>query len=177
MKAKPKSFALAKFQQAGQLAIAKNKAAKVAFLSPFPVVWGGGGRGASVSSMKVKFCHVSISDRVLSKVNLKEPKVDEGWKLPVGLFVCRNVSARLKQRKTRALMLFSYLLSSCSWRGSPSWLIRSGVFDCPPRLSQNLTDWRELFFFQPGVWTCLTYFFICLYMWYLCIWSLTYWHT
>lgn len=73
MKAKPKSFALAKFQQAGQLAIAKNKAAKVAFLSPFPVVWGGG-RGASVSSMKVKFCHVSISDRVLSKVNLKEQK-------------------------------------------------------------------------------------------------------
>ena len=44
MKAKPKSFALAKFQQAGQLAIAKNKAAKVAFLSPFPVVWGGGSR-------------------------------------------------------------------------------------------------------------------------------------
>lgn len=34
----------------------------------------GGGRGASVSSMKVKFCHVSISDRVLSKVNLKEQK-------------------------------------------------------------------------------------------------------
>ena len=42
MKAKPKSFALAKFQQAGQLAIAKNKAAKVAFLSPFPAVRGGG---------------------------------------------------------------------------------------------------------------------------------------
>lgn len=29
MKAKPKSLALAKFQQAGQLTIAKNKAAKV----------------------------------------------------------------------------------------------------------------------------------------------------
>ena len=33
MKAKPKSLALAKFQQAGQLAIAKNKAAKVACFS------------------------------------------------------------------------------------------------------------------------------------------------
>lgn len=71
-------------------------------------------------------------------------------------------------------MLFSYLLSSCSWRGSPSWLIRSGVFDCPPRLSQNLTDWRELFFFQPGVWTCLTYFFICLHICDIYVYDL--WH-
>lgn len=56
-------------------------------------------------------------------------------------------------------MLFSYLLSSCSWRGSPSWLIRSGVFDCPPRLSQNLTDWRELVLFSTWCLDLLDLFF------------------